>query len=193
MGCRLRKPECRQCLTISRCPAGSGCSARSTIKGVAPFASDGSRAENPVLDLARHFAGGAGLFLDLVATTGAQYWTFSYVLNVIVIAWLTLLPLYFILILPRARVPAQLPVPPGYRVAMVVTKVPSEPFRVVRETLEAMLRQTYPHDTWLADEDPSSETIKWCREHGVMISTRKDRIDYHQPAGRAARSAKRVT
>ena len=106
--------------------------------------------------------------------------TFSYVLNVIVIAWLTLLPLYFVLILPRAHVPAQLPVPPGYRVAMVVTKVPSEPFPVVQETLEAMLRQTYLHDTWLADEDPSSETIKWCREHGVMISTRKDRLDYHQ-------------
>ena len=41
--------------------------------------------------------------------------TFSYVLNVIVLAWLTLLPLYFVLILSRARVPAQLPVPPGYR------------------------------------------------------------------------------
>ena len=39
--------------------------------------------------------------------------TFSYVLNLIVIAWLTLLPLYFILILSRARVPAPLPVPPG--------------------------------------------------------------------------------
>jgi cellulose synthase/poly-beta-1,6-N-acetylglucosamine synthase-like glycosyltransferase len=89
--------------------------------------------------------------------------TFSYVLNVIVIAWVTLLPLYFILILSRARVPTELPVPAGYRVAMVVTKVPSEPFPIVRETLEAMLRQTYPHDTWLADEDPSSETLRWCR------------------------------
>ena len=108
--------------------------------------------------------------------------TFSYVLNVIVIAWVTLLPLYFILILSRARVPAaELPVSAGYRVAMVVTKVPSEPFPIVRETLEAMLRQTYPHDTWLADEDPSSETLRWCREHGVMISTRKNRADYHRP------------
>lgn len=107
--------------------------------------------------------------------------TFSYVFNLIVIAWLTLLPLYFILILPRARVPSpQLLVPCGYRVAMVVTKVPSEPFPIVRQTLEGMLRQTYPHDTWLADEDPSGETIRWCREHGVMISTRKDRIDYHR-------------
>ena len=108
--------------------------------------------------------------------------TYSYVLNVIVIAWVTLLPLYFILILSRARLPApELLVPAGYRVAMVVTKVPSEPFSIVRETLKAMLRQTYPHDTWLADEDPSSETLRWCREHGVMISTRKNRADYHRP------------
>ncbi len=107
--------------------------------------------------------------------------TLSYVINSIVTAWLTLLPLYFILILSRARAPSpQLPVPAGYRVAMVVTKVPSEPFPLVRETLEAMLRQTYPHDTWLADEDPSPQTITWCRAHGVMISTRKDRVDYHR-------------
>jgi cellulose synthase (UDP-forming) len=107
--------------------------------------------------------------------------TFAYVINVIVIAWQTLLPLYFILILPRARIPSpQRPVPPGYRVAMVVTKVPAEPFPLVRETLKAMLRQTYPHDTWLADEDPFAETIRWCREHGVMISTRKGHVDYHR-------------
>jgi cellulose synthase/poly-beta-1,6-N-acetylglucosamine synthase-like glycosyltransferase len=107
--------------------------------------------------------------------------TFGYLINVIATAWLTLLPLYFILILTRARVPSpQISVPPGYRVAMVVTKVPSEPFPLVRETLEAMLHQSYPHDTWLADEDPSPEAIKWCRQHGVMISTRKGRVDYHR-------------
>jgi cellulose synthase/poly-beta-1,6-N-acetylglucosamine synthase-like glycosyltransferase len=107
--------------------------------------------------------------------------TFKYVVNSIVVAWVTLVPLYFLLILSRARVPSpQLSVPSGYRVAMIVTKVPSEPFLVVRETLRGMLRQTYPHDTWLADEDPSNETIMWCRDHGVMISTRKDRADYHR-------------
>ena len=107
--------------------------------------------------------------------------TFRYVLNLIVVGWLTLLPLYFILILSRARVPSpEYPVPPGYRVAMVVTKVPSEPFPLVRETVEAMLRQTYPHDTWLADEDPSPATIRWCRENGVLVSTRKGQADYHR-------------
>ncbi|WP_246681613.1 cellulose synthase catalytic subunit [Mesorhizobium sp. B2-4-3] len=63
---------------------------------------------------------------------------------------------------------------------MVVTKAPSEPFAVVQRTLEAMLAQDYPHDTWLADEDPGEETIAWCDAHGVLISTRRGREDYHR-------------
>ncbi len=63
---------------------------------------------------------------------------------------------------------------------MVVTKAPSEPFEVVAETLCAMLAQNVPHDTWLADEDPSPATLAWCREHGVFVSTRKGRADYHR-------------
>ena len=104
-----------------------------------------------------------------------------FVLCSVVLAWVTLLPLYFVLIFIRSRMPsASIPVPQDYRVAMVVTKVPAEPFSVVRRTLEAMLNQRHPHDTWLADEDPSEETIEWCREHGVKISTRKGRPDYHR-------------
>jgi cellulose synthase (UDP-forming) len=105
--------------------------------------------------------------------------TFSYILNAIVVAWQTVLPLYFILIYRAPARQRQLS-RPGHRVAMVVTKAPSEPFEIVRETLVAMLQKTYPHDTWLADEDPSGEAIRWCQEHGVMISTRKDQTEYHR-------------
>lgn len=63
---------------------------------------------------------------------------------------------------------------------MVVTKAPSEPWEMVRKTLEAMLLQDVPHDTWLADEDPSDETKAWCADHGVLISSRKDIPEYHQ-------------
>lgn len=118
-----------------------------------------------------------------------QWWLFevrytNYAGSILVtalLAWITLLPTYFIIIFFNAHKPhGLLRIPAGSRVAMVVTKAPSEPFEVVAETLRAMLAQTVPHDTWLADEDPSPATLAWCREHGVFVSTRKDRADYHR-------------
>ncbi len=98
-----------------------------------------------------------------------------------VLAWITLLPGYFIAVFYHARKPnGPLRLPAASRVAMVVTKAPSEPFAVVAETLKAMLAQEVPHDTWLADEDPSPETLDWCRRHGVFVSSRKGRADYHR-------------
>jgi cellulose synthase (UDP-forming) len=100
-----------------------------------------------------------------------------------ILAWVTLLPIYFISLFLRARRPSgPLALPVGSRIAMVVTKAPSEPFEVVAETLGAMLAQDVPHDTWLADEDPSFETLEWCRQKGVFVSTRKGRTDYHRQA-----------
>ncbi|HEV7317786.1 MAG TPA: glycosyltransferase family 2 protein [Ensifer sp.] len=108
----------------------------------------------------------------------------SYLLITIVIGWITLLPVYFIAIFSGAKVAtAQTgPVPQG-RIAMVVTKAPSEPFAVVRKTLLAMLDQTgCDFDVWLADEDPSEDTMAWCAAHGVRVSTRKGVADYHRSA-----------
>jgi cellulose synthase/poly-beta-1,6-N-acetylglucosamine synthase-like glycosyltransferase len=98
-----------------------------------------------------------------------------------VLAWVTLIPAYFLMVFACAVRPSgPLRLPTGSRVAMVVTKAPSEPFSVVAETLLAMLAQNVPHDTWLADEDPSFETLQWCRRYGVSVSTRKGRADYHR-------------
>lgn len=95
--------------------------------------------------------------------------------------WIYGLNVYFLWVLSNARVSAAPdPVPGEYRVAMITTKTPAEPFAVVRPTLEAMLAQDYPHDTWLADEDPTPEVLGWCVEHGVGVSTRKGRDDYHR-------------
>lgn len=63
---------------------------------------------------------------------------------------------------------------------MIVTKTPSEPFEILQQTLRAMLAQDYPHDTWLADEDPSAATLDWCAQNGVMVSSRKGIPAYHQ-------------
>jgi cellulose synthase (UDP-forming) len=71
---------------------------------------------------------------------------------------------------------------PRMRVAMVVTKAPSEPWDVVRKTICAMQWQSYPHpyDVWLCDEDPSEETEAWCADHGVRISTRHGIAEYQR-------------
>ena len=106
-------------------------------------------------------------------------WTFSYVS--ILQAWITFLPAYFLVIFFSGKKPAgPVLLPEGARVAMVVTKAPSEPFAVVRETLQAMLAQDYPHDTWLADENPDAVTRSWCAAHGVKISTRHGIAEYHR-------------
>lgn len=105
----------------------------------------------------------------------------GYVLVSAVLLWVTGLPLYFLVIVSGAKkASGTLSLPPESRVAMIVTKAPSEPFSVVAETLGAMLRQDVPHDTWLADEDPSEETLAWCVAHGVYVSTRRGRPDYHR-------------
>ena len=70
----------------------------------------------------------------------------------------------------------------GLRVAMIVTKAPSEPWNVVKNTLESMLSQDidgYPYDVWLADENPSDDTKTWCISNGVRISCRKDVEGYN--------------
>lgn len=69
----------------------------------------------------------------------------------------------------------------GLRVAMIVTKAPSEPWSVVKKTLEAMLNQNIDsaYDVWLADEKPHEDTILWCAEQGVFISSREGVDGYH--------------
>ena len=116
------------------------------------------------------------LHADHVVTLGGM------VVNSFLLLWTTLLPAWYLFFLGRARRPNPAVDVPDGAVAMVVTKAPSEPWAVVRQTLEAMLAQDFPraYDVWLADEDPSAETRAWCAEHGVQLSCRKDVVDYNQ-------------
>ncbi|AZO01385.1 glycosyltransferase [Mesorhizobium sp. M9A.F.Ca.ET.002.03.1.2] len=144
----------------------------------------------PVLTGYRRIEYLAGAFVWLAALL--YFWTwwfrpehfvdlFGFVAVTLVFGWVTLLPVYFLAVFSRACKPSgPLELAAGSRVAMVVTKAPSEPFSVVANTLNSMLAQDVPHDTWLADEDPSPETLNWCRQHGVLVSTRKGRADYHR-------------
>jgi cellulose synthase (UDP-forming) len=93
------------------------------------------------------------------------------------------LPVWFFFWIWRMKRPDPALGVPDLRTAMVVTKAPSEPWRVVRETLRAMLAQDFPlpFDVWLADESPEPETLAWCEEHGVRVSTREGVVAYHRP------------
>jgi cellulose synthase (UDP-forming) len=108
----------------------------------------------------------------------------SVVSSVVLVLHVLVLPSWFFLLANRARRPAPgLRPPDDVRVAMVVTKAPSEPWPMLRRTLEAMLAQELdrPFDVWLADEDPTPATLRWCHEHGVGVSTRRDAgPDYHR-------------
>lgn len=103
-----------------------------------------------------------------------------FVLNTAVLFWTYLLPAYFFFFAIRMKKPnPNLKLPTNWRVAMIVTKVPSEPLFLLQKTLLGMLAQDYPHDTWLADEDPTKETIKWCQKHNVKVSSRRGISAYH--------------
>jgi cellulose synthase (UDP-forming) len=104
------------------------------------------------------------------------------VANSVVLAFdLLVVPAWFFFFLLRMRRPAPALEVPDLRTAIIVTKAPSEPWPVVRTTLEAMLRQNFPHayDVWLADEQLTDEVIDWCALHGVHMSTREGVPEYH--------------
>ncbi|GLV53873.1 hypothetical protein KDH_07240 [Dictyobacter sp. S3.2.2.5] len=102
------------------------------------------------------------------------------IINSLVLLWSTVLPGYYFFFVARMHEPdPSLPLPEG-RVAMVVTKAPSEPWAIIEKTLMAMKAQNFPRpfDVWLADEDPSEEVMQWCIKNGIWVSCRKNMPDY---------------
>ena len=99
--------------------------------------------------------------------TGSVRFTF----NSLILGWGAILPGYYFFFLRRMKKsnPALL-IPRQWRVAMVVTRAPSEPFAEVQRVLVAMQAQAPAHDTWLADEDPTPESLQWCAENNIFVS-----------------------
>lgn len=59
-----------------------------------------------------------------------------------------------------------------WKVDMITTYVPGEPYDMVLETLEAMVNVRYPHKTYLCDEGNDPFLIEKCKELGVIHSYR---------------------
>jgi cellulose synthase (UDP-forming) len=114
-----------------------------------------------------------------------QPWHFTdlirFSFNSLILFWGLILPGYYFFFLSRMkRTNPALTIPSDWRIAMIVTRAPSEPFSLVKTMLLAMKRQTVPHDTWLADEDPTPEILNWCRKNQVFVSSRKGAPGYHR-------------
>lgn len=94
--------------------------------------------------------------------------------------WLPVISLYFFIYSFRQKATNPDTEPLKARLAMVTTKIPSEPLSIVQHTLLSMKSQSYPYpyDVWLCDEDPNTETIDWCYENDIKISCRKGNPNY---------------
>ena len=100
--------------------------------------------------------------------------------NSFILAWSLIIPGYYFYFISQMKKPnPELEIPSSWRIAMITTRAPSEPFAKVQQTLFAMKAQTPPHDTWLADEDPTPEMLKWCADNAVLVSCRKGVAGYH--------------
>lgn len=104
-----------------------------------------------------------------------------FVVNTAFLMWTYLLPAYFFFFVSRVKRPNEkLPIPENLRVAMIVTKAPSEPFELIKKTVEGMIAQKYSHDNWIADEDPTPELLSWAKKNNIMISSRKGIEEYNR-------------
>src|SRR5258706_928693 len=72
----------------------------------------------------------------------------------------------------------------GKKVAFLTAFVPGkEPYDVLENTLQAMKKVAYKHDTWLLDEGDDEEAKRLCKMYGVFHYTRKCIAKYNTENG----------
>lgn len=158
----------------------------------APERRTGSQTFRPALNGCDRI--GVGIFSAIWVLTMTIFWFWwleshhvmewiGFTVNSFLLLYLSCLSAYFVVMTNKIRrVNAEVPVP-ALRTAFLVTKAPSEPWDVVKKTIQAMLAQDFPrsYDVWLCDEKPIPEVLEWCGRHGVSVSTREGITEYHQP------------
>ncbi len=120
---------------------------------------------------------------------GYGKWTFlanlALYLSLSVVIWHGLIQrLGYWFVTSRMRRPVYMPPKPGLKVAMLTCFVPGkEPYDLLEETLSAMKRVRYPHDTWVLDEGDDPIVKAMCYRLGVRHFSRKGIAKYNQPSG----------
>jgi len=78
----------------------------------------------------------------------------------------------------------------GLSVAMVTTRVVSETIDDIEDTLRRMDRVSYPHDSYLLDEENSSEAQFRCKDYNVIHFSRRGIGKYNRRRGRFQKKTK---
>jgi hypothetical protein len=86
-------------------------------------------------------------------------------------------------VLWNMRRPVPVAATEGLRVAIVTTRVASEPVDALEPTLEKMAGVRYPHDSYLLDEENSEIAKSACDRHHVIHFSRKGNPRYNEPSG----------
>ncbi|HXD00902.1 MAG TPA: glycosyltransferase family 2 protein [Verrucomicrobiae bacterium] len=82
------------------------------------------------------------------------------------------------------RRPAPMKAPAGLRVAVVTTRVASEPIDSLQGTLKKMNGISYPHDSYLLDEENSDKARDCCQTWNIIHFSRKGNPKYNEPHGK---------
>jgi cellulose synthase (UDP-forming) len=93
----------------------------------------------------------------------------------------TILPGACLFFVGRMRRPQHRPPPAGLRVAMVTTCVPScESLAVIARQFAALVSVTYPHDSWVLDDEGDPAVRQLAEQHGVRYFSRAGVAKYNQ-------------
>jgi len=139
--------------------------------------------------------------LALVFSLACLFWFVNWWFHPVRIKFHTVSPVLFILlsaigaagvffhlyvwyVLWNMRRPLPMKATEGKRVAMVTTRVASEPIESLAATLRKMRDVKYPHDSYLLDEEDNPEAKAICEEENVIHLSRKGIEKYNQPSGK---------
>ena len=91
---------------------------------------------------------------------------------------------YIWYVLWNMRRPVPMIASAGLRVAIVTTRVASEPVSALHETFKKMAAVAYPHDSYLMDEENNPEAQMACQQANVIHFSRKGKPHYNEPHGK---------
>lgn len=88
----------------------------------------------------------------------------------------------YLFFLGHMRIPKHIPAPQGLKVAIISPCVPSkESIEIIERQLRSLVAVTYPHDSWILDEEDDPEVAALCARYGVRHFSRKGVAKWNQP------------